>query len=214
MTPICRFDSSNSRIAVGEHESPLADGVVTALIVKIEAGDKAARDELCELVYKKLLVIGKRMRQRSAGSSLATGEVVNEFLNDLLVSGRLGKMKNRRYLFKVAADQMHRLLIDRFREKRAKKRGGDRQREHLDPWLDELVDSASSRCGGDLEALDAALARLKHERPRQHEVVLGKFFVGLTNEQIAETLEVSIDTVKRDWKIARARLGASLGEGS
>jgi RNA polymerase sigma factor (TIGR02999 family) len=197
---------------VGEQDSAILSGAVTQLIGQIHTGNQAAQDKLCELVYDELRVIGRRMRRRSTGCSLATTDVVNDLLGRILADGRLGQMKNRRYLYAAAADQMRRLLIDRWRQKLAQIRGGDRQREELEPWLDELVDSASSRCGGDLEALDTALARLKQDRPRQYEIVQLKFFAGLTNKQIADTLEISIDTVKRDWKIARARLGASLSD--
>jgi RNA polymerase sigma factor (TIGR02999 family) len=128
----------------------------------------------------------------------------------MLAKGRLGEMKNRRYFYAAAADQMRRLLIDHWRHKKSQAAGGHMKRQELDPWLDELTDSTAKRCGGDLEALDSALRRLKADRPRQYEIVQLKFFAGLTNEQVADTLGISIDTVKRDWKIARARLGACL----
>jgi RNA polymerase sigma factor (TIGR02999 family) len=188
---------------------PLA-GTLTRLIDQIDAGDDAAQVALCELVYNELRAIGRRARRRGPGCSLATTDIVHEFLGGILAKGRLGQMKNRRYFYAAAANQMRRLLIDQWRLKHAKARGGDRQREALEPWLDEMVDSAASRCGGDLEALDAALTRLKDERPREYEIVQLKFFAGLTNEQIAKTIGISVDTVKRDWQRARARLGAML----
>jgi RNA polymerase sigma-70 factor, ECF subfamily len=199
---------------MGEADSSALAGTVTRLIGRIDAGDEAAQAELCGLVYQELRAIGRRMRRCSGGCSLATTDVVHEFLGGILATKRLGQMKNRRYFYATAADQMRRLLIDRWRKRKSQIRGGDRRRQELEPWLDELVDSAASRCGGDLDALEAALARLKQDRPRQFEIVQMKFFAGLTNDQIAETLELSIDTVKRDWKIARARLGACLTDES
>jgi RNA polymerase sigma factor (TIGR02999 family) len=183
---------------------------LTRLIGQVAAGDQSAQAEFCALVYDELRVIGRRARRRSAGCSLATTEVVNEFLGRILADDRLGEMKNRRYFYATAADQMRRILIDHWRHKKSQSAGGHLQRVELEPWLDELTVSVASRCGGDLEALDLALARLKKDRPRQHEIVLLKFFAGLTNDQAAETLDVSIDTVKRDWQAARARLGAIL----
>jgi RNA polymerase sigma factor (TIGR02999 family) len=187
-------------------------GTLTRLIGQIDAGDESAQAELCDLVYNELRAIGRRMRRRGADCSLATTDVVHEFLGGMLAKGRLGEMKNRRYFYAAAADQMRRILIDHWRHKRTQRDGGHLQRADLDPWLDELTDSAAERGGGDLEALDAALTRLKALRPRQHEIVQLKFFAGLTNEQVAEALNLSIDTVKRDWKTARARLGACLSD--
>lgn len=201
-----------------EVASPVADqgevaiGTLTRLIGQVDAGDKAAQEALYELVYDELRRVARNLPRRGNGDSLATTEVVHEFVGRMITDGRLGQMKNRRYFYAAAAGQMRRLLIDCWRKKRAQIRGGGRQREPIEPWLDELVDSTASRCGGDLEALDGALTRLKDDRPRQYEIVQLKFFAGLTNEQIARTLEVSIDTVKRDWRLARARLGASLCE--
>lgn len=197
-----------SRASMGDGEQ-LA-GAVTQLIGEIERGDKAAQDDFCQLVYDELRAIARRAKRSTSGNSLGTTEIVNEFLGGLLANERIGVMKNRRYFYGAAADQMRRILIDRWRRNRSQARGGNRRQEELEPWLDELVDSVASRCGGDFESLELALSRLQRDRPRQHEIVQLKFFAGLTNEQIAEALEVSTDTVKRDWKIARARLGACL----
>jgi RNA polymerase sigma factor (TIGR02999 family) len=194
-------------------DSEALAGTLTQLIGQIDLGDHVAQAKFCELVYNELRVIGRRLCGSNVVCSLAGTDIVHDFLGRILADGRLGQMKNRRYFYTAAADQMRRLLIDHFRRKRTQAQGGNRQREDLDPWLDELTDSAASRCGGDLEALDVAMARLKKDRPRQYEIVQLKFFAGLTNEQIAQSLEISTDTVKRDWKIARARLGACLNGG-
>jgi RNA polymerase sigma factor (TIGR02999 family) len=189
-----------------------AVGTFTRLIGRVDAGENGAQTELCELVYDELRGVARKLRRRSESDSLATTDVVHEFVGRLLADKRLGQMRNRRYFYAAATDQMRQLLIDHWRHNKAQKRGGNLQRENLDPWLDQLAHSTAIRCGGDLEALDAALAKLKHDRPRQFEIVQLKFFAGLTNEQVAETLEISVDTVKRDWKVARARLGALLSE--
>jgi RNA polymerase sigma factor (TIGR02999 family) len=192
--------------------STLDSGKVTRLISEIDAGNQLAQSELCDLVYSELRAIGQGMRKQGPDCSLATTDVVHEFLGRVIADGRLGQMKNRRYLFSAAADQMRRLIVDHWRRKRTLAGGGNRKREELDPWLDELTESAASHCGGDLEALDIALNRLRIDRPRQFEIVQLKFFAELTNDEIADTLLISIDTVKREWKRARARLGASLIE--
>jgi RNA polymerase sigma factor (TIGR02999 family) len=185
-------------------------GTLTRLLSQVDAGDRAAQDQFCEIVYNELLAIGRRMRRRSPGCSLATTDVVHEFLVHILADSRLGQMKNHRYFYAAAADQMRRLLVDHWRCQQTQIDGGRLQREGLDAWVNELTTSVASRCGGDLEALEAALTRIQRARPRQYEVVQLKFFVGLTNQQVAEALDISIDTVKRDWQIARARIGAYL----
>ncbi|MBX9790473.1 MAG: sigma-70 family RNA polymerase sigma factor [Pirellulales bacterium] len=185
-------------------------GTLTRLIGRIDAGEQAAYEQFCELVYGQLRVIARHRRRQMNVDSLVTTEVVQELFRRFLANGRLGQMKNRRYFYAAAADQMRRLLIDHLRHKQAESQGGKVKRVALDPWLDELTESAAARCGGDLEALDRALQRLRLERPRQHEIVQLRFFAGLTNQQIAEALGVSVDTVKRDWKVARARLGSQL----
>jgi RNA polymerase sigma factor (TIGR02999 family) len=185
-------------------------GTLTGLIGQIDAGDNAAQAQLCDLVYNELRNIGRRARARSPGCSLETTDIVHEFLGRILSDDRLGKMKNRRYFYAAAAGQMRRILIDHWRRKKADVAGGKFKRAEFEPWLDELTDSAAARCGGDLEALDLALARLSKDRPRQFEIVQLKFFAELTIDEIASVLEISIDTVKRDWRIARARLRSSL----
>src|SRR5688500_1510794 len=120
-------------------------GTLTQLIDQVDAGDDAAQAALCDLIYNELRDIGRRVRRRGPSSSLATTEIVHEFLGRILAKGRLGQMKNRRYFYAAAADQMRRLLIDRWRQKHAQIRGGDRQREELEPWLDEIAESAVSR---------------------------------------------------------------------
>src|SRR4029079_18100910 len=83
--------------------------------------------------------------------------------------------------------------------------GGNLKRAS-EPCLDALAESTSSQCGGDLEAMNAALEMLKTDDAQLYEVVRLKFFAGLTVEQIAESLECSVDTVKRRWRDAREKL--------
>lgn len=184
---------------------------VTGLIGQIDAGDPAAQAELCAIVYDELRAIARRLRRGRSDGALETTEIVHEFFGRVLADGRLSQMKNRRYFYAAAADQMRRILIDHWRRTRTQAAGGHLHREPIEPWLDQLTDSAASRAGGDLAALDEALTRLKSDRPRPHEVAQLKFFVGLGNEEIATVLDVSVDTVKRDWQLARARLGVLLG---
>jgi RNA polymerase sigma factor (TIGR02999 family) len=212
MTPFV-LQAPNSEVGVGERDdSAELTGSVTRLIGQIDAGEPAAQAELCALVYDELRAIGRRMRRRHGDGALETTDIVHEFFGRVLADGRLGQMKNRRYFYAAAADQMRRILIDHWRHKKTQAAGGHLHRQPLEPWLDELTDSAAARSGGDLVALDEALMRLKADRPRQHEVAQLKFFAGLTNEDVAKVLDVSIDTVKRDWQLARARLGALMGE--
>jgi RNA polymerase sigma factor (TIGR02999 family) len=187
-------------------------GTVTRLIAKIEAGDEEAHNQLCELVYGQLRVIARRFRHRMNVHSCETTEVVHELVGGFMAGDRFGKMKNRRYFYAAAADQIRRLLIEHLRRRARKTAGGHLRRVALEPWLDELRESTEVRCGSDMESLDLALTRLKKERPRQHLIVQLKFFAGLTNAQIADSLNVSVDTIKREWRVTRAWLGSRLSK--
>ena len=136
---------------IGDGKAPA--GTLTRLIGDIDSGSEVAREELCQLVYDELRIIGRKLR-RGKGS-LATTDLVHEFMSRILSDGRLGQMKNRRYFYAAAVDQMRRILIDHLRRKRTLKEGGLLKRDDLEPWLDELVDSTAMRSGGDLEALDS-----------------------------------------------------------
>lgn len=202
--------TSKRRSNVPEPESTERQGEITELILKIDAGVESAREELCNLVYDELKQVARGLLKRGNYESLDSTDVVHNLFEKMFRKGQLGDLKNRRYFYTTATDLMRKLLIDHWRHGQTKAAGGHLKRNDLDMLLDQLVNSVETRSGGDVEALNTQLVLLQQERPRQFEVVQLRFYGGLTIEQTAEVLEVSVDTVKRDWKLARAKLHARL----
>jgi RNA polymerase sigma factor (TIGR02999 family) len=164
-------------------------------------GDEAALDRLTPLVYAELHEIAHRyMRRQPPGQTLQTSALVNEaYLRLVDVEGV--RWKDRTHFFAVSAQIMRRILVDSARAHLADKRGGRFARV----YLDESVDASPHR-SEDLIALDDALKALGEMDPRKARVVELRFFAGLSAEQTAETLKISIPSVKRDWKLAKAWL--------
>lgn len=175
---------------------------VTELLIAWSDGDEAAFERLLPLVYDELRRLARGyLRAERGGHTLQTTAIVHEaYLR--LVDRRQVKWQNRAHFFAVAAQAMRRLLVDHARTKRRVKRGGnDRQQVSLDEAM-YLTNEKS----GELILLDEALSRLQTIEPRQSRVVELRYFGGLTNEEVAEILKISANTVMRDWSLARAWL--------
>ena len=175
---------------------------VTRILRAAERGDARAADELLPLIYDELRELArKRMAAEPAGQTLQPTALVHEaYLR--LVSGEDRGWAGRGHFFAAAALAMRRVLVDRARRRRAAKRGGDRARvsfEHIDPaW--EAADSEQ------VLALDAALERLGRIDHQKAQLVMLRYFTGLTIDQTARSLGISPATVKREWQFARAWL--------
>ena len=140
------------------------------------------------------------MAGENLGHSLQATALVNEvYLR--LVEGRSVSWQNRAHFLAVAARLMRRILVDFARAKRSQKRGGRAMRVTL---VDDLA--VSDEPGRDLVALDDALEELAKLDERKSQVVEMRFFGGLSLDETAEALHISPDTVKRDWKLAKAWL--------
>jgi RNA polymerase sigma factor (TIGR02999 family) len=133
--------------------------------------------------------------------TLEPGALVNELYIRLLGSEPIA-YRDRAHFFAIAAQTMRRILIDYARARTAEKRGGEQQRVSLTA-VDGWSPVAASE---DLIALDQVLSKLEKADPRAARVVELRFFGGLQEEEIAEVLGVSVITVKRDWRVARAWL--------
>jgi RNA polymerase sigma factor (TIGR02999 family) len=144
------------------------------------------------------------MRGERDAHTLQTTALVNEaFLR--LLGGPPVVWESRTHFFAVASTAMRRILVDYARNRDADKRGGEWQRVDLEePAVVGRDDLAQ------VIAIDQALTRLASFDPRQARIVELRFFVGLTEEEIAEQLQLSPRTVKRDWRVARAWLQAEL----
>jgi RNA polymerase sigma-70 factor, ECF subfamily len=179
---------------------------ITQWLARWRAGDVAARDQLFAVVHPELRhIAASLLRRERPDHTLEPGAVINE-LYLRLSSGQPLPYADRAHFFAVAAQTMRRVLVDYARARVAEKRGGVRHRVPLSEaggW-----DSAVS-CE-QLIDLDAELAALSAADARAARVVELRFFGGLHEEEVAEALGVSVITVKRDWKAARAWLAARL----
>lgn len=190
--------SRTAAIGAMEKDSP-AD--ITQLLLEWRNGSERALEDLMPLVYSELRRMARNyMRRQSPGHTLQTTALVNEAYMRLVDSNRVN-WQDRNHFFAVSAQLMRRILVDFARKKNSQKRGGDQ----IMVTLDERVDKAAES-GLDLVGLDEALTRLSEFSPRQSRIVELRYFAGLTEEQIADTLEISSRTVRRDWNLARAWL--------
>ena len=173
----------------------------TALLVAWGRGDQAAFDKLLPLVYEELRRLARRHmgRERPDHTLQATALINEAYLR--LIDVRQMQWQNRGHFFAMAARVMRRVLVEMARARRSQKRGGSARRVSLDEAL--LVTQDPSL---DLVALDDALQTLAEVDPRKSQVVEMRFFGGLSVEETAETLQVSGDTVMRDWRLAKVWL--------
>ena len=179
----------------------MADDDVTGLLLAWGQGDEAALERLVPLVHAELHRIAKRcMRGERAAHSLQPTALVNEAYLRLVDVQRV-RWQDRAYFLSMAARLMRRVLVDHARARRYLKRGGGAVKVTL---VDDLV--VPSEPGRDLEALDDALAALAKVDERKSRVIELRFFGGASVEETAAVLKVSVDTVMRDWKLAKAWL--------
>ena len=174
---------------------------VTRLLLAWNDGDESALDKLVPLVYEELRRLARRrMRLERPEHTLQTTALINEaFLR--LVDVRNVHWQNRAHFFALCARLMRRILVDYARTRHYAKRGGGAQPISLN---ESLV--VSPQLPTDLVAVDDALRALAEVDARKAQVVELRFFGGLTAEETAEVLKVSPETVKRDWKLAKAWL--------
>jgi RNA polymerase sigma-70 factor, ECF subfamily len=177
---------------------PPSSESVTVLLQAWNAGDDDAGRRLIPLVYGELRRrAGGYLRRERPGHTLQPTALVHEAYVRLV--GLQGQLRSRSQFFGVASNLMRRILVDHARRRRAAKRGAIRVA--LDDAHAAVVDREV-----DLVRLDDALSELSALDPRQGRVVELRYFGGLTVEEAAEVLGVSVATVKRDWTLARAWL--------
>jgi RNA polymerase sigma-70 factor (ECF subfamily) len=180
---------------------------ITQLLDRWSDGDAGALDDLLPLLYHELRkTAGAYMAQQRAGHTLQPTALVNEALMRMS-SPTDTPFKNRSHFLAAAAQAMRHLLIDHARRKNADKRFDPSDRV-------TLVEGSVSAGPDDLDvlALEDALARLKTVNPRQEQVVVLRYFGGMSQEEVAEVLDVSVPTVARDWRVARLLLHDWLSE--
>ena len=175
---------------------------LTALLIEWREGDESALDKLTPLVYEELRRIAHRyVRRERNGHTLQTTALVNEAYLRLAGSSRI-EWQNRAHFFGATAQVMRHVLIDHARKRLYAKRGGQLQQVPIDDALSEM----SEQRADELVHLDEALIELGKFDQRKASVVELRYFGGLSLEETAEVLEVSLMTVRRDWRAAKAWL--------
>jgi len=174
---------------------------VTQLLLAWSEGDKAALDQLMPLVYDELRRLAKSyMRRERAGQTMQTTALIHEAYLRLIDADQV-RLENRGHFFAAAARLMRQVLVDLAREHGSRKRGG----AALQVSLDEAMVVSRQRDEG-LLALDEALNALAQIDSRKSRMVELRFFGGLSVEETAEALGVSVETVHRDWRLAKSWL--------
>ena len=174
---------------------------ITKLLLDWSNGDQSALERLTPLVYEELRRLARRyMVHERAGHTLQTTALAHEAYVRLIDQSRV-QWRNRAHFFAIAAQLMRRILVDYARRRRYAKRGGERQKISLEPAA-----VVSQEITADLVALDDALKSLADIDSRRSRVVELRFFGGLSVKETAEVLSVSVETVMRDWNLARAWL--------
>ena len=164
-------------------------------------GSSQASEELLPLVYEELRrLAAARMAQESSGHTLQGTALVHEAWMRIAGAG-VQRWANRGHFFAAAAEAMRRILIENARRKSRIKHGGGQIRVDI-----EGLDFAAASPDEQILLMDEALERLKTEDPEKAKIVLMKFFGGLTNQEVAETLNVTERTVERQWAYAKAWL--------
>jgi RNA polymerase sigma factor (TIGR02999 family) len=177
-------------------------GDITLLLQRAKS-DPSGCDELLEAVYGELRRIGgAKMARESPGHTLQATALVHEAWLRLVDEEGRANFDNRAHFFSAAAEAMRRILVDRARSKDRAKRGCGA--EHVD--VDDLEIAAPTPKSGELLAVHDALDALAAHDARKADVVKLHYFVGLSFEETAEVLGISVPTANRDWAFARAWL--------
>jgi len=173
----------------------------TVLLSGAEQGDSRAADQLLDLVYGELRRLAAyKLGREAPGQTLQPTALVHEAWLKLVGAGEQ-KFKNHKHFFAVAAEAMRRILIDRARRRKTQRHGG--QCERVELWETRLAAPAED---DQLLAVNEALEKLEGQHPAQAQVVKLRYFGGMTNEEVAQALNISVSTVKTYWTFARAWL--------
>jgi len=175
------------------------------VLTELRSGRHGALDQLVPMLYNELRAIAHRqLALRAPGGTLSTTALVHEaYLK--LVDQSHADWRDRAHFLAVASLAMRHVLVDRAKARSTQKRGGDRKRITLDDAHIAVDDQPDA-----LLQLDEAMNRLAQLQPRLARVVECRFFGGLTEEEIAEALGVTVRTVQRDWAKARMLLQRAL----
>jgi RNA polymerase sigma factor (TIGR02999 family) len=179
---------------------------VTRILSAIEQGDPEAAEQLLPIVYDELRKLASSMlAHEKPGQTLQATALVHEAYLRLVDAAKVQRWDSRGHFFAAAALAMRRILLNRARDKKRLKRGGERHRVNLDQ-LEIALDTSDEQ----LIALDGALTELAAEDPEGARLVNLRFFAGLTLKDAAVSLGLAQRTAERQWAYARAWLYARL----
>ncbi len=179
---------------------------VTRILSAIEQGDPNAAEQLLPLVYEELRrLAAQRLANEKPGQTLQATALVHEAYLRLVGADRGQRWDNRGHFFAAAAEAMRRILLNRARDKKRLKRGGEFRRLDLDR-VEVALDTEAEQ----LIEIDEALAQLAAEDPGAAQLVNLRFFAGLTLKEAAQALGLPLRSAERQWAYARAWLYARL----
>jgi RNA polymerase sigma factor (TIGR02999 family) len=188
-------------VAVPDESIPKKMNEVTMMLSAVQQGQPKAAEELLKLVYDELRRLAAfKMAQQPPGHTLQPTALVHEAWLKLAGSNNT-TFENRAHFFAAAAEAMRHILIDRARRKKAQRHGGGLDRVEIEEF--ELVSPIPDEQFLDL---NDALEKFVAQYPTQAEVVKLRYFVGMTNEEVAQLLAISVSTVKNYWNFSRAWL--------
>src|SRR5690349_15895408 len=183
---------------VNDHTDALCTAHVTTLLNEAGAGDLQASAALLPLVYEQLRALaGRKMRQERPDQTLQATALVHEAYLRLVDTTKIQLWESRWHFFAAAAESMRRILVDNARRRGRVKHGGGLNRVDLDK-LDATLDEPPD----ELIALDEALTKLAQEHPDKAQLVNLRYFGGLTHEETAQAMKISVSTADRNWSFA------------
>ncbi|NLY00081.1 MAG: sigma-70 family RNA polymerase sigma factor [Rhodopirellula sp.] len=183
---------------------------ITHILSAIQRGDGQAAEQLLPLVYAELRKLAAaKLAHEKPGQTLQATALVHEAYLRLVDQTVPPCWDNHRHFFAAAAEAMRRILIERARQRKSLKRGGQNQRVELGE-LDPAV--LPLECD-DILGFDEAIHKLAQKDPRKADLVKLRFFAGLTTAQAAQSLDVSVSTAENDWTYARAWLRLEMADG-
>jgi RNA polymerase sigma factor (TIGR02999 family) len=182
------------------------DSEITQMLLEMTDGNKDVVGQILPHIYDELRrLAGSYLRRERSDHTLQPTALVHEAYMKLIDQNRV-KWQNRAHFFGIAAQVMRRILMDHARKHTAEKRGGDAE---LLPLEEEILVVSHDK-SSELVALDDALNELARLDPDKAKIVELRYFGGLSIEETAEVMEVSVPTINRHWKMAKAWLHSEL----
>ena len=179
----------------------LPEQPLTTLLKRWQSGDADAGDAFISIVYGKLQRIARHhLKAERPGHTLEAGALVNELYLRLCASAKID-WQNRAHFFAVAAQQLRRILVNHARDAQAEKRGGRRVKVSL-----TQASGLARHSEEDVLDLHEAIEELEKLDPRAARIVELRFFAGMSEDETAEVIGISLATLKRDWRFARVWL--------